>query len=651
MAATRNHLSEGWDLPSIGKLIGELETIRSELEAFNAAFASQLAALDASQRTSAGNLLHYVALRRYDLRELQAALAGLGLSSLGRAEPHVLANLDAVLRVLRYLSGRHMARPEPASAAGDYASGFALLEARTQALLGSEPPGRSVRIMVTMGPEAASDYSLVKEMVAAGMNCARINCAHDEAAAWKAMAEHLRRAQRELGKPCRILMDLGGAKPRTGPIEPSPPVFKLRPKRDSYGRVLQPARVWLEPLERPSMQAPDADLCLKLPAAWLAQLALGDRIEFTDARGADRKLTVTAVHEQSRLAELRHTAYLLPDSELRKVAREPADDSVQPRPVAAGDLPVIPQTIRLNKGDTLLLVREPYLGRPAVQDVNGNIVEPARVSCSFPEVFADVHAGERILLDDGKIAGVVRAASADGLTVEITQAREGGERLAADKGVNFPDSTLRLPALTEKDIRDLESVVGHADLVGLSFVQRDSDIRELQRHLQRLNGTHLGIVLKIETRTAFDNLPSLLLTAMAAPSLGVMIARGDLAVEVGYERLAEVQEEILWLSQAAHVPVIWATQVLESLAKGGLPSRAEITDAAMGERAECVMLNKGPHVLDAIHTLDGILRRMESHQAKKSPMLRRLRAWDALRPHRAEAAVGGRPGEQMDLKS
>lgn len=69
-------------------------------------------------------------------------------------------------------------------------------------------------------------------------------------------------------------------------------------------------------------------------------------------------------------------------------------------------------------------------------------------------------------------------------------------------------------------------------------------------------------MLKIETRAAFDNLPSLLLTAMAAPSLGVMIARGDLAVEVGYERLAEVQEEMLWLCQAAHVPVIWATQGL-----------------------------------------------------------------------------------------
>ncbi|HTQ08558.1 MAG TPA: pyruvate kinase [Fimbriimonadaceae bacterium] len=104
----------------------------------------------------------------------------------------------------------------------------------------------------------------------------------------------------------------------------------------------------------------------------------------------------------------------------------------------------------------------------------------------------------------------------------------------------------------------------------------------------------------METRTAFENLPELLLAALRLHRAGVMIARGDLLVEIGYERLAEVQEEILWLCEAAHVPVIWATQVLEGLAQKGLPSRAEITDAAMGVRAECVMLNKGPHIIEAV---------------------------------------------------
>jgi pyruvate kinase len=118
----------------------------------------------------------------------------------------------------------------------------------------------------------------------------------------------------------------------------------------------------------------------------------------------------------------------------------------------------------------------------------------------------------------------------------------------------------------------------------------------------------------------------MLLTAMRSPCCGVMIARGDLAVECGFERLAEVQAEILWICEAAHVPVIWATQVLETLAKEGMPSRAEITDAAMGNQAECVMLNKGPYLLSALRVSDDILRRMQAHQTKKRPKLRALQA-------------------------
>jgi pyruvate kinase len=120
-----------------------------------------------------------------------------------------------------------------------------------------------------------------------------------------------------------------------------------------------------------------------------------------------------------------------------------------------------------------------------------------------------------------------------------------------------------------------------------------------------------------------------------------MIARGGLAVECGFERLAEVQEEILWICEAAHVPVIWATQVLETLAEEGMPSRAEISDAAMGHRAECVMLNKGPHMVGAVRVLDNILRRMQAHQAKKQAMLRELRLAHALPAEPGAAADGG----------
>ena len=107
----------------------------------------------------------------------------------------------------------------------------------------------------------------------------------------------------------------------------------------------------------------------------------------------------------------------------------------------------------------------------------------------------------------------------------------------------------------------------------------------------------------------------------------MMIARGDLALELGFPRLAEMQEELLWMCEAASVPVIWATGVLEGLVKEGLPSRGEMTDAAMGARAECVMLNKGDYQLEGVKVLADVLERMGGHLHKKEPLMRALSSW------------------------
>ncbi len=155
-------------------------------------------------------------------------------------------------------------------------------------------------------------------------------------------------------------------------------------------------------------------------------------------------------------------------------------------------------------------------------------------------------------------------------------------------------------------------------------MRRPEDVAELIEELDRLQATETGIILKIENRLAVEALPQILLTAMARHVVAVMVARGDLGVEIGLERMAEIQEEILWICEAAHVPVIWATQVLESLVKRGMPSRAEVTDAAMSGRAECVMLNKGPNIFRALDFLCDVLSRMEGHQTKKSALMRKL---------------------------
>ena len=206
--------------------------------------------------------------------------------------------------------------------------------------------------------------------------------------------------------------------------------------------------------------------------------------------------------------------------------------------------------------------------------------------------------------------------------------------MRAEKGINLPDTDLAATAVSDTDLPLLEVAAVHADMLAVSFLRHERDVDELHRYLKAVRAEHLGVILKIETTAAFTRLPDILLHAMRSPLVGVMIARGELAVEAGYERLAEMQEEILCLCEAAHVPVIWATEVLDQLARTGRPSRAEVTDAAMGQRAECVMLNKGPHVDEAIVFLDDILRRMSRHQRKNTPLLRPLRSWTQPAPRK-----------------
>ena len=604
---------------SFGELISKLHEILCSLIKHESDLRARASAVHPAYRKSAINLIHYLALRHQDIRTLQEELAALGLSSLGRTEAHVMSTLNAVLVALHHLAGRQIEVQAPSEYPG-FREGRSLLAAHTEALLGPAPEHRNVRIMVTMSSEAADDYPLVRDLVSRGMNCMRINCAHDTPEVWGRMVNHLERARRELGLPCRLLMDLAGPKLRTGAIEPGPRVVVWHPKRDGFGRVTEPARIWLEPAERTSSLPAGADAALSVSAQWLAEVRAGERIHFKDARGKRRVLEVVGGSEKGRWARCSQTAYVTPGTAL---VRDDAGKDTR-REVQVGDLPPREQGIMLHKGDFLLLTRAPILGKNASIDSGGRTLTSASISCTLPEIFSKVKAGQKIWFDDGKIGGIVREVEPDALRIEITHARARGDRLGADKGINLPDTSIGLPAITPKDLEDLEFVVRHADLVGMSFVRHERDILQLQARLRELGGSHLGIVLKIETRQGFERLPSLMLAAMRQHPVGIMIARGDLAVECGYERLAEVQEEILWICEAAHLPVIWATQVLESLAKKGQPSRAEITDAAMGERAECVMLNKGPHIVAAVSALDDILRRMQDHQSKKSSRLRPL---------------------------
>ncbi|MEI6096827.1 MAG: pyruvate kinase [Alphaproteobacteria bacterium] len=455
---------------------------------------------------SATNMAKWMVLRHTDLSDLQAPLSALGLSTLGRLDGHVDVSIQAVLASLSCIAGQHM-RAYPPRAAFD--AGDMVLKARRDALFGDqEADDPRTRVMVTLPTEAGTDGgALIGDLVRAGMDCVRINCAHDSPEVWGAMIAAIRDLETASGRRIPISMDLGGPKFRVTGIEPGK-------KNGGSKRAFFP----------------------------------GDRFALVhDLKHAPKGL-FTAVLSHAALA-----------------------DALVP--------------------------------------------------------------GAEVSIDDGKIWAKVLSIKDGCAELEVTRAPQNGGKIKEEKGVNLPGSNLRVEALTADDLAALDFVVDHADVVSFSFVQTVDDVKALIAAMrERL--THKAvmpaIVLKIETPLGLGNLPDLIIAAGGTLPVGVMIARGDLAVEIGFDRLSEIQEEILWLCEAAQVPVIWATQVLEGMVRDGQASRAEVTDAAMSQRAECVMLNKGPHVVEAVSFLRGVLTRMDRHQTKKSPRLGPLHLWHGV---------------------
>lgn len=569
-------------------------------------------------RESARNLLHYLAVRQHDIRDLQRELAFLGLSSFGLLEMHVQSSLSTVSRRLQDMRGEAdgTSRPVPMTPQ----TGLALLQEHTRDLLGAMQGNRDVRVMVTLPSEAVTDRGLIPALVEAGMEIARINCAHDDVTAWRNLIEQVRQASLAQGRECRVQIDLAGPKSRTGTISTLGQVLKIKPKRNFRGEVIEPARLFLRyAANGQDLQNASAEkgMALTMSARDFALIEPGTTAAFTDARGRSIEAKVLEKSAEGVWLGFSHTAYIEERTKLRFV-------SAPERTATIIGVPGVEETIRLKVGDTLILTRADIPGHAARLDDQGQVVAPAQLHCTLSVAFEEARPNQSAWLDDGRIGALILANDGERITLSITHAAPEGSRIKAEKGINFPDTDFHTPALTEKDHADLTALAPYIDIVALSFVRQPEDVRLLQERLHALAVPDLGIVLKIENRQAFEQLPRLLLTGMRSPKLGIMIARGDLAVELGFERLSEVQEEILWLCEAAHVPVIWATQILESMAKSGSPTRSEVTDAAMSIRAECAMLNKGPHIIEALRFLNAVLGRMEGHYSKRMTLRRKL---------------------------
>lgn len=623
--------------------IDRIDQLIDDLMAAEDAHRDQIDRVAARHRSGAANLVHYTALRSHDIRSLQARLADIGATRLSTTEPAVIPRLKAARNVLSAYLGEPM-KYTADEVRNAFTDADEILEANSDLLLGEVKEHTHSRIMVTLPTEAGDDPGLVRGFAEAGMELARINCAHDDPVVWERMIANVKDAAKALGREIAVAMDLAGPKLRTGAIAPGPAVDRTRVTRTNIGEVITPAKLWIVPntvgddVVLPPEKPGRPTLTIQVDPGWLGSLAVGSELKFHDNRDVKRAFTVAEIYDDARGDGSNIRAAFATGPQNAYLSNSTLIEHDWERTRVSGIAPS-EQRLRLYTGDNLVLTTDQT---PVDPSDSGRKI----IGCTLPEAVRAIEPGHTVLFDDGAISAEAIEKREVGehteVTLRITRAGENGTRLAAYKGINLPDTYLPLPSLTDEDMEAFRFVAKHGDIVNVSFIRGARDVDDVLQALERIaqereaddgpeageRTRNLGVVLKIETIPAYENLASVLLEGMRHPNLGIMVARGDLAVELGFHRLAEVPRFIMNMAESAHVPTILATQVLESLAKSGLPTRAEITDAAYALRAEAVMLNKGPHITDAIRILNRMSRKLGTSQRKNRVQLRKVDSWE-----------------------
>ncbi len=600
----------------------EIEGIRSELLT-----ARGTVAQDHLRYQSLLNLRHYLILRSADRTKLQEKLFLLSLSSLGRSYAHVAGSIDTLYDQIRsslhygelskeeMLNFHHLTIDQAISLASKNST--QLFGGKASLKLSKH----STAVMVTLPSYAADNGgALIHALAGKGVMVFRINTAHDCAKVWVKMADVIFKIneERDENKRVKIFVDLVGPKIRTGSIRRLDlPVVIGSNKNDK--------EIYLFPEGDESTRPESIDIRTqaKVPARIVLDKKIFKKIKkerllkVVDAGGRKASILITEVNAGYAKGLLNKKIYLDGSSRVYHKSREGKILNLEHQT----------DPIRLAVNDTLVITEEDVPGHSAKLDRAGKVLEPALISCSFRGIALHVKVGEKVFIDDGKIGLKVLEKRDTSIICTVIHAKSGGTLLKEEKGINFPDTHIKTAALTKADRKNLLAVIDFADHLSISFCQDADDVKELQTLLLHSARSDIGIIAKIETKQAVVNMPKILEQLLEWEKSGVMIARGDLAIEVGFENMASIQETLLDICDAAHIPVIWATQVLESQMKNNLPSRAEVTDAAMGGRAECVMLNKGAFATDTISVLIHILDDIHSLFIKNRQLLKKEILW------------------------
>ncbi|KAA9300853.1 MULTISPECIES: pyruvate kinase [Aerococcus] len=442
-------------------------------------------------RASAQNLAAYAVMRQRDLRQLQESFDRVGYQGFRGIEANVLPGLDHLV---------HLLQDEPIANEEAYWTDLDQEQMHTYQVFGLQA-GKRAQNLVTLPTEAGRDPHYVRDLSQSGMDLARINCAHDQAKTWQAMADHIRAAEQARGRAHPIYCDLAGPKVR---------IEALYTKQQNP-RVYQ-----------------------------------GDRFFISHVK--------------------------------------------------------------------------------ALEDFQG---QDLVLYTSHQEIIQSLAIGDPLVMYDGDLLGHVVSQHDQGLVVEVDRVRKAkGQKIKASKGINFPGRDSQLPILTPADCQAMAQVKDFARGYNFSFVRQVEDIVAIKQQLAEVYGEavsqHPPFFIKVETQSILENLFQVLVEANRSHHAGLMIARGDLAAELGFLRLASVQEDLVAIARAARIPVIWATQVLENMVKTGIPTRAEMADVMLAGRCDLVMLNKGDHIQEGIQLLNQVLDQSRQYMPVTPSPLRPL---------------------------
>jgi pyruvate kinase len=572
------------------------------------------------ENKSLQNVRAYVKLRSLDVREMQSNLTKIGLSSLGRAQSCVIDSINQDIVILSKLLNEEYTQTSADKKALTFKEAQEVMIQKSK-IFGRLSENFKTKVMVTLPSEAKESPELIHELIAHGTSVFRINTAHDDALTWNTMAQIIKDENKKQDRNVKIYVDLAGPKNRTASIVKVFIPFKI-------GSWREPKRVEILPMRVPhaitrkgnkDKLGSDTEPVLVVSDALFELCKSSVEIEIDDFE-RDRNQFYKLIQEDGKIFIHANKKITIFEDTTLQIAHDDTSTAS-----ALYSMELLPQEIRLFRGDKIIITKEDIQGC-ADFEYDGMNYE-AVIGCTNKEIFPYVKVGDDIFIDDGKIGCKVFATDKIGVLCDVFLAKESGTALREEKGINFPNTDLQLSAITPTDEKNFEDIVDFADIIGISFAQSADDIEMLQSMLLSKNKSSTAIAPKIETKSALENLPQILEQLIKWENYALMIARGDLAIEIGFDNLPYIQEEIFGICEAAHVPVIYATQILEGKMKNNLPSRAEVTDAAFAQRADCVMLNKGPFVVDTVVSIKNILRKVHTQFQKNRQLLSVCETW------------------------